>query len=127
MDFFQRVGIVCSRIPEGKVATYGQLAYLCGKPRNARQVGRALGRGAATVAHRVVNGRGFLSGAGAFLFDGAQRGSFGIRRCYGFRCKYGRPSAIWLESFFRGRTAAFGFVSPSFPFSDSHRSGLYIQ
>lgn len=37
------------------------------------QVGRALGRGAATVAHRVVNGRGFLSGAGAFLFDGAQR------------------------------------------------------
>ena len=73
MDFFQRVGIVCSRIPEGKVATYGHLAYWCGKPRNARQVGRALGRGAATVAHRVVNGRGFLSGAGTFLFDGAQR------------------------------------------------------
>ena len=39
MEFYQRVGIVCRAIPVGKVATYGQIALLCGKPRNARQVG----------------------------------------------------------------------------------------
>ena len=44
MDFSQRVGIVCRAIPAGKVATYGQIALLCGKPRNARQVGYALNR-----------------------------------------------------------------------------------
>lgn len=73
MDFFRRIGLVCDSIPEGKVATYGQLALLCGKPRGARQAGRALGRGASEAAHRVVNSRGVLSGAGAFLFDGAQK------------------------------------------------------
>lgn len=39
MDFYERVALVCSRIPAGTVATYGQIALLCGKPRNARQVG----------------------------------------------------------------------------------------
>lgn len=73
MDFFRRIGLVCSRIPEGKVATYGQLALLCGKPHCARQAGRALSTGASEKAHRVVNSRGFLSGAEAFMFDGAQR------------------------------------------------------
>ncbi len=73
MDFFRRVGVVCNKIPKGKVATYGQLADLCGVPRGAREVGRALSRGAAESAHRVVNSRGYLSGANAFLFDGMQR------------------------------------------------------
>lgn len=61
MDFYQRVGIVCRAIPAGKVATYGQIALLCGKPRNARQVGYALNRGRAGAdvpAFRVVNGQG---------------------------------------------------------------------
>ena len=73
MDFFKRIKIVCDRIPEGKVATYGQLALLCGKPRGARLAGYALSRGASDKAYRVVNSRGFLSGADAFLFDGVQR------------------------------------------------------
>lgn len=33
---------VVSRIPRGRVATYGQVALLAGKPRAARQVGYAL-------------------------------------------------------------------------------------
>ena len=68
MDFYQRVGIVCRAIPAGKVATYGQIALLCGKPRNARQVGYALNRGRAGAdvpAFRVVSGLGVLSGAQA--------------------------------------------------------------
>lgn len=72
-DFYKRASLVCRRIPEGRVATYGQIALLCGKPRNARQVGRGLNRGLlgeGVPAHRVVNARGILSGAASFdTFD----------------------------------------------------------
>ena len=59
----------CSRIPRGRVATYGQIALLCGKPGNSRQVGYALKKGLAgedVPAHRVVNAAGILSGAAHF-------------------------------------------------------------
>ena len=68
-DFYQRAAIVCRAIPSGKAATYGQIALLCGKPKNARQVGYALNRGRlgeGIPAHRVVNAKGILSGAAAF-------------------------------------------------------------
>lgn len=68
-DFYKRAAIVCRAIPYGKAATYGQIAMLCGRPRNARQVGYALNRGRMgenIPAHRVVNSRGILSGAEAF-------------------------------------------------------------
>ena len=76
MDFYQKVAAVCRMIPRGKVATYGQIAYLCGLPRNARQVGYALNRqisGQDVPAHRVVNGQGRLSGAAAFETPQTQR------------------------------------------------------
>ena len=76
MDFYQRAGIVCRSIPRGKVASYGQIALLCGKPRNARQVGYALNKGRLgrdVPAHRVVNGRGLLSGAAAFETSDMQK------------------------------------------------------
>lgn len=68
-DFYKRAAIVCRALPYGQVATYGQIALLCGKPKNARQVGYALNRnrlGDDIPAHRVVNARGILSGAAAF-------------------------------------------------------------
>ena len=70
MDFYKRVGITVRAVPEGKVATYGQIALLCGKPKNARQVGYALNRGLAgeVPAHRVVN-----SGAASFEHPDLQR------------------------------------------------------
>lgn len=72
-DFYRRAALVCGRIPPGRVATYGQIALLCGKPRNARQVGRGLNRGLlgeSVPAHRVVNAQGILSGAASFdTFD----------------------------------------------------------
>ncbi len=76
MDFYKRARIVCLAIPYGKVATYGQIALLCGKPKNARQVGYALNRGRlgeGIPAHRVVNARGILSGAAAFETEDMQR------------------------------------------------------
>lgn len=76
MDFYRRMEQVMQRIPYGKAATYGQLALLCGCPRNARQAGYALRRnqaGADAPAHRVVNANGILSGAGAFAFPDLQK------------------------------------------------------
>lgn len=69
MDFYKRMAIVCRAVPRGRVASYGQIALLCGKPRNARQVGYGLKRGLAgehTPAHRIVNSKGCLSGAASF-------------------------------------------------------------
>ena len=68
MDFYQKIGVVCRMIPRGRVATYGQIAALCGKRRNSRQVGYALKLGLAgdIPAHRVVNSRGELVGAKYF-------------------------------------------------------------
>ena len=52
------------RIPEGRVATYGQIARLTGFPHRARQVGYALAalRDQNPVPwHRVVNAQGAIS------------------------------------------------------------------
>lgn len=55
--------VVC-RIPEGRVATYGQIARLIKRPRGARQVGyalAALGDDKQVPWHRVVNAQGAIS------------------------------------------------------------------
>lgn len=53
------------RVPEGRVATYGQIAELAGFPRHARQVGYALaalkGHEGDVPWHRVVNAAGRIS------------------------------------------------------------------
>ena len=75
MTFYEKMRIVCLAIPEGKVATYGQIALLCGKPKNSRQVGYGLKKNLAgdVPAYRVVNGKGELSGASHFEFPGMQK------------------------------------------------------
>ena len=76
MDFYKKMRLVCLRIPAGTVATYGQIALLCGRPNHARQVGHGLKLGLAgkdVPAHRVVNARGELSGAGYFETPDLQR------------------------------------------------------
>lgn len=53
-----------SQIPPGRVATYGQIARLIGRPRWARQVGYALAAldsGTTVPWHRVINARGEIS------------------------------------------------------------------
>lgn len=71
--FFERVYRVVKQIPEGKVATYGQIAYAIGAPRCARQVGFALHvnpQPGVIPCHRVVNRFGWL--APAFAFGGEE-------------------------------------------------------
>lgn len=42
MSFYDKVYEVVKQIPKGSVATYGQIALLCGSPRASRAVGYAL-------------------------------------------------------------------------------------
>lgn len=55
---------VLASIPKGKVATYGQIAKLCGYPGYARYVGftlKQLPHGTALPWHRVINSKGRIS------------------------------------------------------------------
>jgi methylated-DNA-protein-cysteine methyltransferase-like protein len=61
-SFVQKVNQFVRKIPEGKVATYGQIAALAGKPLAARAVGNILHRHNVDVpCHRVVNFHGRLA------------------------------------------------------------------
>ncbi|MCR1900140.1 MGMT family protein [Irregularibacter muris] len=40
--FFTQVYNIVEEIPYGKVASYGQIAHMLGRPRAAREVGRAM-------------------------------------------------------------------------------------
>jgi methylated-DNA-protein-cysteine methyltransferase related protein len=63
-DSYRRIYRVVSRIPRGRVATYGQVASLARLPRQARLVGYALHElppGSAVPWFRVVNARGTIS------------------------------------------------------------------
>lgn len=55
MTFYEKMRIVCLAIPAGSVATYGQIAMLCGKPRNSRQVGYGLRENLAGVLYFLKN------------------------------------------------------------------------
>lgn len=62
--FIKKVYEIVSRIPKGKVATYGQIAALCGNPRAARVVGWAMRHAPEDMklpCHRVVNQSGRLA------------------------------------------------------------------
>lgn len=63
--FFAHVFDLVSRIPRGRVTTYGAIARALGMPRAARSVGWALNLAPdedALPCHRVVDRNGFLSG-----------------------------------------------------------------
>ncbi len=69
MTVFERIYEVVKNIPEGRVATYGQVAMLAGNPRWARVVGYALHcnpEPGVIPCHRVVNREGRVSPAFAF-------------------------------------------------------------
>ena len=70
-EFERQVYEAVKLIPEGRVATYGQIAGMAGYPRAARAVGNALHRNSDETnvhCHRVVNADGHL--AKSFGFGG---------------------------------------------------------
>lgn len=69
-DSLRRIYATVSRIPKGRVATYGQVAEVAGLPRRARLVGRALrelDEDSDVPWHRVVNAKGAISLRGDLL------------------------------------------------------------
>lgn len=76
LTFYDKMRIACLSIPAGRVATYGQIAMLCGAPTHSRQVGYGLKNNLAgedIPAYRVVNSKGELSGACHFEFPELQK------------------------------------------------------
>lgn len=74
--FFDKVYDVVKLIPSGKVATYGQIARLCGNKRMSRQVGWALHvnpQPYVVPCHRVVNREGSLAPSFAFGGEDVQK------------------------------------------------------
>jgi len=66
-DFRAAVMAVVAQIPEGRLASYGQVALLAGFPQRPRQVGMVLSglpEGTDLPWHRVVNTRGYVPSRG---------------------------------------------------------------
>lgn len=62
--FFYNIYSILLEIPKGYVVTYGQLADLAGRPKNARLVGKALHHAqqfGEYPCHRVANASGRLA------------------------------------------------------------------
>jgi len=71
-NFTARVISILKRIPKGKVATYGQVAFLAGKPNGARQVSwilNSMSKKEKLPWHRVVNSFGKISLPEGFGFE----------------------------------------------------------
>ena len=61
MGTFDEIWDIVRQIPAGKVATYGQIARMTGRPRGARLVGWAMAScpaGSGVPCHRVVDRAG---------------------------------------------------------------------
>ena len=70
-ELYEKIYAAVCRIPEGKVATYAQVAAMAGNPRMCRVVGNALHKNpyyGIVPCHRVVNSKGCL--AKSFVFGG---------------------------------------------------------
>lgn len=68
-EFGRRVLSIVRRIPAGRVATYGDVAALAGKPRASRAVGTIMrtSREPGVPYHRVIGAGGLLGGYGGNL------------------------------------------------------------
>lgn len=71
--FTQKVYQLVSTIPQGKVATYQQIATLAGNPKAARAVGMCMSKNTnpqEVPCHRVVSSTGLLTG---YAFGGTNK------------------------------------------------------
>ena len=107
--FERKVLTIVSRIPVGRVATYGDIARLAGKPGAARAVGNIMGRGdrPGLPYHRVIAAGGALGGYSSLQLKRSLLAAEGLtvtpRRVLGF------AKIRWPAS---AREASFGAVSP---------------
>jgi len=99
------------RIPAGRVATYGDIAALAGRPRAWRAVGNIMrGGGRGVPCHRVIGASGALGGYGGNLelnrqllrLEGIEVGKARVRRFdqvrWSIRRRYSRSQAAEMLS-----------------------------
>lgn len=75
-NLYQKIYEIVADIPEGQVATYGQIAWMAGRPNAPRVVGYAMSRvpaGLNLPCHRVVNKEGKLAPYHVFGGERLQR------------------------------------------------------
>lgn len=75
-NLYQRIYEIVADIPKGQVATYGQIAWMVGKPNAARVVGYAMSKvpdGLNIPCHRVVNKAGSMAPKHVFGDERTQR------------------------------------------------------
>lgn len=73
-DFYAAVYQITARIPPGRVATYGLVAFLAGRPRASRIAGCAMAAAPEGLpCHRVIYKDGRLSSPDIFGGPGVQR------------------------------------------------------
>jgi methylated-DNA-protein-cysteine methyltransferase-like protein len=95
---YARIYSVVSRIPRGRVATYGQVARLAGLPGQARLVGYALSAlddRSRIPWHRVVNAQGEISARR----DGSPMGGLQRRLLERERVRFDTRRRIRLDIF----------------------------
>ena len=64
LTMYKKFYAMVRKVPRGRVATYGQIAKLCGMPRHARHVGYALSaipEGIKLPWQRIINSQGRIS------------------------------------------------------------------
>jgi methylated-DNA-protein-cysteine methyltransferase-like protein len=72
-NMFQRMLSQVRRVPRGKVATYGDIAYAAGFPGAARQAAWALHSSSGLPWHRIVGAEGKILLAGEAGFEQRMR------------------------------------------------------
>ena len=90
VSFRNEVYSVVASIPSGRVLTYGQIAYLVGRPQCSRMVGQAMHNASEErnlPCHRVVNTGTFLAGTARTIGKG---------RCRFQKKRMRRPQGMWL-------------------------------
>ena len=100
-EFRRRVLSVVRRIPAGRVATYGDVAALAGKPRASRAVGNIMRncKEPGVPCHRVIAAGGLLGGYGGNLqlkreLLRAEGVEVGMGRVRGFERARWRPTPV---------------------------------
>lgn len=86
-SFAARVIIVVRAIPSGRVATYGDVARMAGRPRAARGVGQIMSQctDRSVPCHRVIAAGGRLGG-----FGGSEEFKRRLLQAEGLLCRNGR-------------------------------------
>ncbi len=75
-EFQSRVLELTSRVPKGKVTTYGEIARAMGKPKAYRAVANALRNNPYPIkipCHRVIRSNGEVGGLGGSVTQGSRK------------------------------------------------------